>query len=173
MNKIKVKKHLDIMAIDNYFVIDGAMIIDKDYILLDDLLLDKILRESTGARWDNTFKQVFECEKPTNWSGVLPTQPKADYIPMLATDCYTKINKVTYRYLRCHTEDRIELQAINDEWLEKYLPHLDIYYSPSSGQFTQWKDNQLVAVIMPAMIKRTYLYEVVESLNTANKTIGE
>lgn len=165
MNKIKVKKHYDILSIDNYFIIDGAMIINKDYVQLDNELLDKLLRESTSSKWDSTLKQVIECARPCNWSGIVPAQPYADNIPMLLTDCYTKINNVSYRYVRCNTEDNIELQAINDEWLEKYLPKLDLYYSKSSNQFTQWKDNKLVAIIMPAMIKRTYLYQVVETLN--------
>lgn len=157
------------MAIDNYFCIDGAMVIHKKNIVIDDTLLDNLLRdkENKSLRWDATFKHVVEIEKPANWESVIPTQPYSDDIPMQPTDIYVDICRTKYQILKYETNEKLILQAINADWYKNYCPTTDIFYSPSKQQFTQWINNksELVALIMPARFHNSYLSTMMNEIN--------
>ena len=165
MNKLRVKKHNEILSIDNYFVIDSALIIDKNYILLDDLLLDSILREKTLARYSDNKISEFN-EKPCNWSAVLPSKPYEDNLPMLDTNLYFEFNKTAYKLFKCDSKEFLEIQGINKLWYENYLPKVNLYYSKNKNQFTLWNKDKLIAVVMPCYLRNdTFIEQLVNELN--------
>lgn len=174
MKTIKTKKHTEIMSIDNYFVIDNALILNKDYFKLDNQILDSLLRDKNLARYDSIFGNITDIEKPCNWDSILPATPYSDNIPMFITNLLVNINKNTYQILRNETTDYIEIQAINQFWLNNYFINNNIYFSKSNMQYTIWSDDVLVALIMPAYIKNSYIVQLVDeiNLNRHNLKIG-
>jgi hypothetical protein len=165
MNKLRVKKHDEILSIDNFFVIDGALIIDKNYILLDDLLLDSILREKTLARYSDN-KIIDLDEKPCNWSAILPSKPYEDDLPMFDTELHLEFNKTLYKLFKCDSKERLELQGINKLWFENYLPKNNLYYSVTHNQFTIWNNDKLIALIMPCYLKDSFfIKQLVNEIN--------
>lgn len=165
MKKIKVKKHYEILAVDNYFCIDGAFIIHKDYVQLDNPILDQLLREHTSARWNDTTQQVLEIEKPSNWTGIVPSYKDDNYLPMLETGLFFEMNKVKYQILKNDTDEKLELQAINGVWLKEYLPSNNIYYNSNRTQFTVWDKDELIALIMPCSMNRVFITNMKDEIN--------
>ena len=165
---IKHKKYYDLVVIDNYIIIDNCLVIDKNYCKIDNEFLDAQLKNCTCARYivNNSYLEYLE-QKPTGWENIISSTD--DEKPMFKTDCYIEQLKQKYHLLKCDTTEKLEVQGINAEWLEKYIPEGNITYSPSKNHFRVWIDNKLIAIIMPCIIRNDFMRQLVSDINYYRK----
>lgn len=169
MQKIKTKKHLEILTIDDYFILDSAIMIHKNYVELDNAPLNTILKNNTLGRYSNDLFIELQ-EKPQGYQQLITTELNDDCIPMKNSDTYIKINKTEYQLFYCETINHIELQGLSTLFYS-YLPtNYNLYYNKFKEWFVMFdKDNKLIAVIMPCSLGRNYFKQLIEALNDESK----
>ena len=166
MKIIKTKNLTEIINTNNYYVIDGAVILNKQYYVIDDSLLLTVFNQNGGAcKYDFNSKTLTPYDiTDTKIENIYPKHPD-DKIPMKETNLQYLTKSIKAKYFYMDTDKKAYFVPLNLKYID-FIKDFNLYYLPSNAFIIYTKDFDFVGYIRGMYLKDDFISGLMIELNS-------